>query len=510
MYSVVRRWWVSLGLVPLFVFAGGVYAQGEKPDPRPAADAVAVTVDPDWRRMGPSFEGWGTALAWFANVTGRFPEPHRARLADLIFGRDGLALNIARYNIGGGDAPETAPYLRPGADLPGFWRRPPGASGVDWWNPDADDHWDWSADAGQRWWLDAVKARVAQRELIVEAFSNSPPYFMTRSAKVSGSADGLEDNLRPGFEGNFAQYLARVVAELERRHGIRFRTLSPLNEPNTPYWVAGKKQEGAHWTPQAQSRMFVALDKVLKQRGMSTLISGPDETNAQTFYLDWKDLTPEARKVIGQINVHSYEWLGKSGLRDVAQSSGKRLWMSEADLSPSNVREDFKDMRPAIALAQQIASDIDSMEPSAWVLWQAVENASSNSGESSNWGLIKADFAKIDQPEYHVTKKYWAFAQFTKFIRPGHRFVKTRNGDILVAQDPQSRRVVMVAVNPGLAMRQLRLKLPPGVSRVGVTCQAFVTQEGDDLAAHPARQSSDAVLVKSPPQSIVTVVVTPR
>ena len=125
---------------------------------------VPVVVNVDWRHPAPPFEGWGTALAWFAHVTGRFAEPRRTELADLLYGRDGLALNIARYNIGGGNAPGTPSYLRPGGDIPGFWRKPDG------WNTDADDAWDWSADAGQRWWLDAIKARVVPRDLILEAF----------------------------------------------------------------------------------------------------------------------------------------------------------------------------------------------------------------------------------------------------------------------------------------------------------------------------------------------------
>ncbi|WIX31187.1 M3 family metallopeptidase [Bacillus amyloliquefaciens] len=46
----------------------------------------------------------GTALAWFANVTGGWPEADRSRLADLFYGTKGLGWTIARYNIGGGGA----------------------------------------------------------------------------------------------------------------------------------------------------------------------------------------------------------------------------------------------------------------------------------------------------------------------------------------------------------------------------------------------------------------------
>ena len=493
-------------LIGLGVLQSGAHAANADDKP----EQVSAVVNVDSRHPGPVFEGWGTALAWFAHVTGRFAEPQRTQLADLLYGRDGLALNIARYNIGGGNAPGTPAYLRLGADVPGFWRNPGERSGAAWWNPDADDAWDWSADAGQRWWLDAIKVRVRPQELLFEAFSNSPPYFMTRSGKVSGNANGLEENLLPGFETTFARYLARVTAELERRHGIRFRTLSPMNEPNTPYWFSTNTQEGAHWSPAAQSRMFLALARVLSESGMRTEISGPDETNPQTFFVDWAGLSADAKAVIRQINVHSYEWIGKSGVRDIADASGKRLWMSEVDLSPSNVREDSSDMRPAIALAQQIVTDMNSMHPSAWVLWQAIENRSSSSDpkNSSNWGLIKADFSALERAEYQVTKKFWAFANFTRFIRPGYRFLKTDNPDVVVAEHPKTHEVAIVMVNPGIVARMLDIRLP-SAHRGKMTCKKFVTQAKDNLASVAPFSCAASLSVVSPAMSVVTVVATP-
>lgn len=491
-------------IVGLCFLAGGAHADNH--DDKPLH--VAAVVNVDWRHPGPPFEGWGTALAWFGHVSGRFAEPYRTQLADLLYGRDGLALNIARYNIGGGNAPDTPPYLRPGGDIPGFWRKPRSNARTDGWNPDDDDAWDWSADAGQRWWLDAIKARVTPRELILEAFSNSPPYFMTRSGLVSGNVDPLEDNLIPGLETKFSKYLVRVTAELERRHGIRFRTLSPINEPNTPYWFSTNRQEGAHWSPEAQSRMFVALARVLSESGMKTEIAGPDETNPQTFFLDWAGLSADAKAAIRQINVHSYEWIGKSGVSDIAETSGKRLWMSEVDLSPSNVREDVDDMRPAIALAQQIVTDINSMNPRAWVLWQAVENKSSDPKNSSNWGLIKADFSNLERPGYRLTKKYWAFANFTRFIRPGYRFLKSDHPDALVAENPETKEVVIVAVNPGIVARTLDIRLPDP-KRGESTCKTYVTQANDNVAASKPAACGGRLSVQSLPMSVVTVVSTP-
>src|SRR3712207_689533 len=79
---------------------------------------VEITLRAEIERPGTVFEGWGTALAWFANITGGWPDAERERLADLLYGSEGLGWTITRYNIGGGNAPDTKPYLRAGAAVP--------------------------------------------------------------------------------------------------------------------------------------------------------------------------------------------------------------------------------------------------------------------------------------------------------------------------------------------------------------------------------------------------------
>ncbi|GAB4146198.1 MAG: hypothetical protein Tsb0016_16530 [Sphingomonadales bacterium] len=498
----LRRPW----LAGLALLAGALTGAGQAAGPQPASAAVAIDLAPQWQHPQPAFEGWGTALIWFANVTGRMPAPVKTALADLLFGGDGLAFNIARYNIGGGNAPETVPYLRPGADVPGFWRRPDGVRGKDWWQPDNPDHWDWSADPGQRWWLDAIRDRVAADHLILEAFSNSPPYFMTVSGRVSGAESGMDNNLRPGWEGAFADYLARAVEGLQLRHGVRFRTLSPVNEPNTPYWFAANHQEGAHWSPDAQARMIRAAAQALRERGLATVVAAMDETNAQTFITNWMAYDDQTRAAIGQLNVHSYGTDGQTGVRDIARASGKRLWMSEVDLSPANFPQDFGDMRPALALADRVLSDLKRLEPAAWVFWQAVEDMSPAQKLDANWGLIKIDLSANPPPgnPYFVTRKYWAMRQFSAFIRPGDRLVAVDDPDSIAALKADGDGLVLVHANHGPLPRLLRLRLPFAPTRTAL----HVTDAQRDTALAGSASvavAGDWVVVTVPPMAVVTL-----
>jgi O-glycosyl hydrolase len=466
---------------------------------------VDITLRPAVERPGTVFEGWGTALAWFANITGGWPDSERERLADLLYGPEGLGWTIARYNIGGGDAPHTKPYLRAGGAVPGFWRQPANASG-EHWRAEDESMWNWSADANQRWWLDAIKKRV--NAPIFEAFSNSPPWFMTVSGKVSGAENPNDDNLRSGQEARFAEYLARVVEELQRRHNLIFRTLSPFNEPNTDYWHAANTQEGSHWSPQRQAAMISAVHSALRARGLDTVISAPDETNSHIFLRDWAGYPPAVREMIGQLNVHSYAVVHQTAVRDVARASGKRLWMSENDTPLDKDPENFDDMSSALAFAEHVVLDLKRLEPAAWVFWQAVEDLSARNGsQGSNWGLIKADLrAPAQQPHtLYVTKKYWVMAQFSRYIRPGYRLVPVDDLDTVAALSPDGRELVLVHVNGGLSPRQLQVTLPGWQRRMVVSDQARRVEPTADLIASPRsvatvilRRTGDAITAPDP------------
>ncbi len=135
-----------------------------------------------------------------ANATGQYPQEIRNDLIDKVFGDDGLNLNIARYNVGGGNATDIPDYLRPGGAVPGWWNPSPGLSDAAgpittsyadrdrflaaWTGENASDY-NLDADASQRAWIAAIKDKVTTWE----AFSNSPPYFMTESGYVSGGTD---------------------------------------------------------------------------------------------------------------------------------------------------------------------------------------------------------------------------------------------------------------------------------------------------------------------------------
>ena len=470
-----------------------------------AGPGVAIRLDPSYQQ--PEFQGWGTALTWFANVTGGWPQAKKDELADALFGEDGLQFTIARYNIGGGDSPETPPYMRPGAAIPGFWNRPASVGPVpgstpdtprdtrNWWDPADPTHWNWDADANQRWWLRAAKQRGATT---FEAFSNSAPYFMTESGYASGNVDGNKDNLRADQYDEFATYLATVVDHVEKTDGIDFDTVSPVNEPNTNYWRAKGGQEGSHWEPASQGRMAVATRAALDAVGSDAVVASPDETNPGTFVKDWAGWNAAARAAVGRLNVHTYGTDGRVGPRDLSKLSGKDLWMSEVDLGPGGVPQNFEDMRPGLALSERISEDVALLEPRAWVTWQSVENYRNMlpSAENQNWGLIQVDFltdAPAAEP-VRKNKKYWTMAQYSRFIKPGDHVIRTDNTDTVAAIRPDDSSATVVYTNDSDRAVPVRVDLGGFARASNGMAQTVSTTADHNLAKGRPAQVRDGVL----------------
>lgn len=131
---------------------------------------------------GGKFQGWGTSLCWWANRVGYSPVLTE-KSAKLFFSKDGLNLNIMRYNIGGGDDPAHKHITRTDSIVPGWF----------FYDKSTNEYtYNYTADINQ---LNILRAAYNSAENpYVELFSNSPPYFMTKSGCSSGSENPDEDN----------------------------------------------------------------------------------------------------------------------------------------------------------------------------------------------------------------------------------------------------------------------------------------------------------------------------
>ncbi|CAI5510664.1 unnamed protein product [Closterium sp. Naga37s-1] len=196
------------------------------------------------------------------NYIGGFPQAAMDPLLDLMFLPSGLNLNIVRFNIGGGSLPRYSPQLYTDSSI--RWRAMPG-----YWPAQAAG-FNWTADSRQQAVLLGAKARGVSE---FEAFSNSPPWWMTESKDVSGAKMIWRTNLLRRYEGKFSKYLVKVVegfAKIPALGNIEFDTLEPFNEGLEGQWVAGMEQEGCNFNPPEMSRVLLKTWLALRKRKLKT------------------------------------------------------------------------------------------------------------------------------------------------------------------------------------------------------------------------------------------------
>jgi O-glycosyl hydrolase len=177
-----------------------------------------------------------------------------------------------------------------------------------------------------------------------------------------------------------------------------------------------------------------------------------DETSIDLSINTYKALSPEAKKAVDRINTHSYGGSRRAEIEALAKAEKKHLWMSEADGSGTLGGEAAGDMGSPLWLANHIITDMNGMMPSAWVIWLVVDRHRSdfNRMERNNislrgayWGTGISDHI---EEKLLLGKRYYAFGQFTRYIRPGDRIIAS-SPSTLAAWNRESGKIVVVAVN---------------------------------------------------------------
>ena len=370
------------------------------------------------------------SLAWEANDLyggGRQPaqikDPQlQSEYMNLLYGdptkRLTLGLNIARYNIGGGDDPTHA-SMRADAQMEGFQAGPAAA-------------FDWTKDAAQRRMLQEAKNRGAN---IFEAFSNSPPYWMTLSGSSSGGTMAHQDNLRPDMRESFVTYLTKVVKHFRDVEGVRFESLEPFNEPDLS-WMAGGRQEGYSASYASQNALIPMLADQLKRDGLDTFVSGVDMNNVDDAVAGARQLRPKALSALGRLNTHDYHLVNNSAqmkqYKSLAHRLHKPIWMSELGCCFAD-QGDGTEMWGALFMADSVRTDLRDLGAEAWALWQP------------DWNVIAFD---VEGGAPRPKKQFYALAQYTRFIRPGFHIISAGSAyNTLAAYSAALNRLVLVSTN---------------------------------------------------------------
>ncbi len=432
------------------------------------------------------------SLAWEANdlygggrQAAQIKDPQvQGQYMDLLYGdpatRLTLGFTVARYNIGGGDDPAHQ-HMRPDAQMEGFQSGP-------------DAAFDWTRDAAQRRMLHEAQKRGAN---LFEAFSVSPPYWMTLSGCASGKKPGqTEDNLPPAMRERFVTYLAAVIKHFHDVEGVRFESVEPFNEPDLG-WGAGGRQEGYGALLPTRNALIPMLAARLKQDGLDTFVSGIDTNNISSAVDSIEQLDPAARSALGRLNTHDYHaanyWVRPKRFKEVGQKLRRPVWMSELGCCFPG-QGDKTDMWGALFMADSIRADLRDLGAEVWVLWQP------------DWNVIGFD-PQGGAPR--LKKQFYALTQYTRFIRPGFQIISAGGAyNTLASYSPALKRLVLVSTNwEGAAPNDLDLSafgpLSTSVAVYRTTADEAVNLEEGSIAL----SSNGHILDRLPARSVTTYVI---
>lgn len=481
----------------------------------------AITVRVDTGRRYQRVENFGASGTWSMDPIGKeWTEANKNTLADLLFSREkGIGLSLWRFNIGAGGA-ITDQLWDP-------WR------GAEVFKTSEAADYDWRKHAGQQWFLRAAKKRGVERFL---ACVYSPPVWMTKNGHAHCDKRSGSTNLKPGYEGRFAGFLADVLEHFARE-GLPFHYISPVNEPNWD-WEGG--QEGCRYNNDDLKRVIHALQHEIRARRLATEIVVPEAGELVSllddeFYRRWahiddsktaythgnrskgwgmygqyiRELLGDAeirRKVGNRICAHSY-WTDSSlrQLKDLRRTVHENInryapdaqyWQTEYC-----VMEHQRDlgMDTALRVARVIHYDLTAANASAWHWWLAV------SPYDYKDGLIYTDYRRTGEQNILPSKTLWVLGNFSRFIRPGAFRVHTEPSEVdeklLVSAYIQTRspRFVCVAVNLGSESVGLRLNMDRDVG--GFTL--FATSAEHDLSRLQVVKDSDEIELSA--RSVLTL-----
>jgi O-glycosyl hydrolase len=471
--------------------------------------ALTLTVEPE--ATAQRMVGFGASDCWSIQHVGEWPLEQRSAIADLLFadGLDprndplGIALSVWRFSIGAGSSRQ-------------------GGFGRLWRDADAfynDDFtgYDWNRLQGQRWFLQAAKARGVDRFI---AFVNSPPVNLTKNGLAYCNGETGSTNLAEGREDEYAAYLAAIVTHFREAEQISFDVISPFNEPQWA-WDAGT-QEGCRYSAGDIRRVVDVLHaetslgeteiEIPESGAIVDLWSG--ENYIEAFF------RPDSPSYVGDkvaptVTAHSYKTdLPATGLverrRELREALDRHpgLGYSMTEYCPLGPHGNGRDlgMDTALMVARVVHFDVVVAGATSWQWWLAV------SPYDYKDGLLYVD---PDHPAGEIlqSKTLWALGNFSRFIRPGMVRVGVTRSD--GAADEDTAEGLMVSgfhdrVRGIVAMVAINWSEQPAPVEIEARHLPvdewipYLTNGASDLKACAAIPAGEAIGV--PARSVVTLV----
>lgn len=499
-------------------------------------DIIDIRLDTNIRHQ--TIHSFGASDCWRTQFIGaNWSRNKRKQMAELLFSTKldeagnpvGIGLSMWRFNIGSGSHEAGG-----NSGVSSLWRRTECFL-------NEDGSWDWSKQAGQRWFLDAARQHGVKYTL---GFSITPPYFMTRNGMCRASkGDNANLNIRDDQYDHYASFMAKVSKRLG------FDYLSPINEPQWDW--NGSSQEGTPATNSQCYKLISELDKHLQ--GAKTKVIFGEAGDIRYLYREGTDKpqrdnqieelfdisSPHSILKFGSVapvvSGHSY-WstfpvdtminTRKELLKSITSKLPENITYWQSEYCPMEKNADNPHggggrdtgMATALYIARVIHYDMTISNASSWQSWTAF----------SEWnykdGLIFIDDGKqtngasslkdpmVESCKYNGTfrtsKYLWALGNFSRFVRPGMVRIGVVDNinplqqayDLMTSayMNVQTKQIAVVFINYSQSAKKIKLSATDNhKSRWSM----FITSAEKDLAFCGTVEDYLSI----PPSSVVTL-----
>jgi O-glycosyl hydrolase len=283
----------------------------------------------------------------------------------------------------------------------------------------------------------------------------SPPAWMKSNGLIS-----FGGTLKPEYYRHFAQYLVEWVKFAKEKYGFDIYALSPQNELEfvEPY-------ASCVYTPEQYKNVVKVIGETFKKAGLNVKLFGPEDMTVfgkrAARYIDIIEKDPSVEPFLNIHATHGYsdgiESTGSvkesSDFLELIKEYKKPYWQTET--GPGTADERWNDGGPdgatvqvrrgVTSLTKGVLSSIARLHyafvygnASGWLWWQIT-----GSGPSVHHLMT------LDQKG----KKYYAFKQFCRFIRPGTVRIAAgpdsvdNNVSVSAYQHEKSKTVTIVLLN---------------------------------------------------------------
>ena len=395
---------------------------------------------------------------------------HQREVLDLLLNRaTGVGLSILRLGIDSSIQPTD-----PGG---------PNATPTYVWDRDDD---------GQVWLAQQAKAYGVTR-FYADAWS-APGYMKTNGTDANGGtlcglagASCASGDWRKAYANFLVQY-----GKFYAQEGIPITDLGFVNEPDYTTAYASMRL-----TPAQAVEFTKVFGPIANAAGYKVTCCDSFGWTQQKSYSSAIEADATARTLVTTHTGHSY-----ASPVDAPLPTQQRTWMSEWAPTGTTWNENWDDGSgyDGFTVASAVHDALTKGNVNGYVYWYGASTGATR-------GLIQ-----LDGDNYHVSKRLWALANYSRFIRPGSTRIGATTSDTslkLSAFRNTDGSVTVVALNAATTANQVAFSLQNTGITTG-TATPYLTDGSHNTAAQPAiAVSAGSLTATVPARSLITYTIKP-